>query len=143
MSHDRHLLRATTEQFLLVHDGRIENYDGDLDEYRDWMLKQKAMQITLRREDNKKTKILSPTTAPKPTAQRKALEAKISKLEKKLAQLSESKQVLEEKLSDNQLYTLENAGLLNQLLVEQKNISTEIESIEKSWLEQQEQLESL
>lgn len=143
VSHDRHLLRATTEEFLLVHDGCVENYDGDLDEYRDWMLKQKATQISLRREDNKKTKAISPATAPKSTAQRKALEAKISKLEKKLAQLTEDKQTLEEKLSDNQLYAPENASLLKQLLAEQKNMSAEIESIEKSWLEQQEQLESL
>ena len=39
VSHDRHLLRATTDQFLIVADGRLQPFDGDLDDYRDWLLK--------------------------------------------------------------------------------------------------------
>ena len=41
VSHDRHLLRATTDQFLIVADGRLQPFDGDLDDYRDWLLKSK------------------------------------------------------------------------------------------------------
>ena len=41
VSHDRHLLRATTDQFLLVADGRLQEFDGDLDDYRDWLFKTK------------------------------------------------------------------------------------------------------
>jgi ATP-binding cassette subfamily F protein 3 len=41
VSHDRHLLRATTEQFLIVADGRLEPFDGDLDDYRDWLFRTK------------------------------------------------------------------------------------------------------
>jgi ATP-binding cassette subfamily F protein 3 len=33
VSHDRHLLRAATDQLWLVHDGRVAPFDGDLDEY--------------------------------------------------------------------------------------------------------------
>ena len=39
VSHDRHLLRATTDQFLIVADGTLQAFDGDLDDYRDWLLK--------------------------------------------------------------------------------------------------------
>ena len=39
VSHDRHLLRATTDQFLIVADGTLQPFDGDLDDYRDWLLK--------------------------------------------------------------------------------------------------------
>ena len=39
VSHDRHLLRATTDQFLIVAGGRLRPFDGDLDDYRDWLLK--------------------------------------------------------------------------------------------------------
>ena len=42
VSHDRHLLRATTDQFLLVGQGTVAPFDGDLDDYRDWLLKQAA-----------------------------------------------------------------------------------------------------
>jgi ATP-binding cassette subfamily F protein 3 len=41
VSHDRHLLRATTDQFLIVADGRLQAFDGDLDDYRDWLFKTK------------------------------------------------------------------------------------------------------
>jgi ATP-binding cassette subfamily F protein 3 len=41
VSHDRHLLRATTDQFLIVADGTLQPFDGDLDDYRDWLFKTK------------------------------------------------------------------------------------------------------
>jgi ATP-binding cassette subfamily F protein 3 len=41
VSHDRHLLRATTDQFLIVADGTLQAFDGDLDDYRDWLFKTK------------------------------------------------------------------------------------------------------
>ena len=41
VSHDRHLLRATTDQFLIVADGRLKPFDGDLEDYREWLLKSK------------------------------------------------------------------------------------------------------
>ncbi|HEX2796083.1 MAG TPA: ATP-binding cassette domain-containing protein, partial [Immundisolibacter sp.] len=41
VSHDRHLLRATTEEFMIVADGSLKTFDGDLDDYRDWLFKTK------------------------------------------------------------------------------------------------------
>ncbi|MBC7501119.1 MAG: ATP-binding cassette domain-containing protein, partial [Herminiimonas sp.] len=41
VSHDRHLLRATTDEFIIVADGRLQPFDGDLDDYRDWLFKTK------------------------------------------------------------------------------------------------------
>ena len=41
VSHDRHLLRATTDEFLIVADGGLQPFDGDLDDYRDWLFKTK------------------------------------------------------------------------------------------------------
>ncbi|MDO9217927.1 MAG: ATP-binding cassette domain-containing protein, partial [Lacisediminimonas sp.] len=39
VSHDRHLLRATTDEFMIVADGQLQPFDGDLDDYRDWLFK--------------------------------------------------------------------------------------------------------
>ncbi len=39
VSHDRHLLRATTDQFLIVANGTVQAFDGDLEDYREWLLK--------------------------------------------------------------------------------------------------------
>jgi len=41
VSHDRHLLRATTDQFIIVADGKLQPFDGDLDDYKDWMMQTK------------------------------------------------------------------------------------------------------
>ncbi len=41
VSHDRHLLRATTDQFLIVADGELQPFDGDMDDYRNWLFKTK------------------------------------------------------------------------------------------------------
>ena len=41
VSHDRHLLRATTDQFIIVADGRVSPFDGDLDDYKEWLYKTK------------------------------------------------------------------------------------------------------
>ena len=41
VSHDRHLLRATTDEFLIVSDGQLQPFDGDMDDYRDWLFKTK------------------------------------------------------------------------------------------------------
>ncbi len=45
VSHDRHLLRATTDEFIIVADGRLQPFDGDLDDYRDWLFRSRAQQL--------------------------------------------------------------------------------------------------
>jgi len=37
VSHDRHLLRSTADEFLLVADGKVDSFNGDLDDYRQWL----------------------------------------------------------------------------------------------------------
>ena len=37
VSHDRHLLRSTADEFILVADGKVEPFNGDLDDYRQWL----------------------------------------------------------------------------------------------------------
>jgi ATP-binding cassette, subfamily F, member 3 len=40
VSHDRALLRETCDEFWLVAKGRVEPFDGDLDDYQRWLLEQ-------------------------------------------------------------------------------------------------------
>lgn len=42
VSHDRHLLRTTVDSFWIVADGNVHEFDGDLDDYRDWLAKRVA-----------------------------------------------------------------------------------------------------
>ncbi len=40
VSHDRHLIRATCDSLLIVHNKCIEEFDGSLDDYPRWLSEQ-------------------------------------------------------------------------------------------------------
>ncbi len=44
VSHDRHLLRSTTDDLYLVHDGKVEQFDGDLEDYQQWLVDSQRQQ---------------------------------------------------------------------------------------------------
>ena len=51
VSHDRHLLRTVADQFYVVHAGRVQPFDGDLEDYAQWLARRPArpMRATRRR----------------------------------------------------------------------------------------------
>jgi ATP-binding cassette subfamily F protein 3 len=128
VSHDRHLLRATTEQFLIVADGALRPFDGDLDDYRDWLLKSKVAPEP-RKAAVRKVKPLD----------RKPIEARIKRLEETMARLSAQKASIELRLSDPAVYQDQEA--LRALLLDQAYVAKEMEQVEGEWLEKQAELE--
>jgi len=82
VSHDSHLLRATTDQFLIVADESLTAFDGDLDDYKDWLFKTKLTAKTPQLTDSPAAVKVPPVVA-KPKlaalnpAKRKPIEAKI------------------------------------------------------------------
>jgi ATP-binding cassette subfamily F protein 3 len=131
VSHDRHLLRATTEQFLIVADGALRQFDGDLDDYRDWLLKSKVPP-----EPEKKPVVLKPKAV-----NRKPIEARIKRLEELMARLHARKAEIEARLADSTLYEQQNSESLKNLLSDQAYVAKEIEQVEGEWLEKQAELE--
>ena len=86
VSHDRHLLRATTDQFLIVADGRLQPFDGDLEDYRDWLLKSKL------EKPLEKPAGAAPKKKPPPSSSaRRSLEARIKRLEEMIERLNAKK----------------------------------------------------
>jgi len=137
VSHDRHLLRATTDQFLIVADGRLQPFDGDLDDYRDWLLKSKR---------EKPEAPAAPIAAvkkapPKPAGNRKTLEARIKRLEEMIARLNAQKSSLETRLADTALYQPDAKDALQAVLQDQAYIGKELGLLESEWLEKQALLE--
>jgi ATP-binding cassette, subfamily F, member 3 len=130
VSHDRHLLRATTEKLLIVAGGELREFDGDLDDYRDWLLRRE-----LAPKPEKKKVIVS---KPK-TVNRKPLEARIRRLEELMARLNAQKASIEQKLSDPAVY--QDPEALKALLQDQAYVGKEIEQVEAEWLEKQAGLE--
>jgi ATP-binding cassette subfamily F protein 3 len=131
VSHDRHLLRATTEQFLIVADGALRPFDGDLDDYRDWLLKNKVPP-----DPEKKPVVVKPKAV-----KRKPIEARIKRLEELMARLHARKTEIEARLADSTLYEQQNSESLKTLLSDQAYLTKEIEQVEGEWLEKQAELE--
>jgi ATP-binding cassette subfamily F protein 3 len=118
VSHDRHLLRATTEKLLIVAGGTVREFDGDLDDYRDWLLK---------KAPEKKAVIREKKTTRKPNDQR------IKRLEELMARLTAQKAAIEQKLADPALY--QDPSALSALLSDQAYVAKELEQVEAEWLE--------
>jgi len=127
VSHDRHLLRATTDQLLVVRDGTVQAFDGDLEDYRDSLLKAK---IELPPVKSKRAK--------NPAAP-KNLQARIKRLEETIARLTARKSALEAQLAEPTLY--QDPAAVKALLVDQAYLGKELALVESEWLEKQAELE--
>ena len=130
VSHDRHLLRATTDQFLIVADGRLRPFDGDLDDYRD---------LLLNREKQAPVAKPKPAVKPAPPKNRKGLESRIKRLEETMAKLNARKSEIEVRLGDPAIYQQPDA--LKGALTDQAYVARELEQVEAEWLEKQSELE--
>jgi ATP-binding cassette subfamily F protein 3 len=140
VSHDRHLLRATTEQFLIVADGRLRPFDGDLDDYRDRLLKSKLAKPA-------PAAPIAPAPAGKPSnarqsgASRKNLLARLKRLEELIDRLNAKKAEVEARLADTTLYQSPSRAALDAALADQAHIAKDLVELESEWLEKQAELE--
>ncbi len=142
VSHDRHLLNATCEDFYLVHDGQVEPYVGDLDSYRQWLLQQNTPTETRpssggKAEQRKEQKRKEAELRNKLRPLRNALE----QAEQKLASLDQQLAAIEQQLADSTLYQSDQANKLQTLLQQQGQLNKQREEIESTWFEYSEQLE--
>ncbi|RKP54882.1 ATP-binding cassette domain-containing protein [Pararobbsia silviterrae] len=161
VSHDRHLLRATTDQFLLVAHHALQPFDGDLDDYRDWLLEHAANQRAQAASgnaagdadgsaggassvvDRKEQKRLEAEARQKLAQQRKPLQNKIKKLEAELDTLNDEKTRLDAFVADPASYEAARKAELTEALRKQADVSAKLAQVEADWLDTQEQLEAL
>ncbi|RUT64680.1 ABC transporter ATP-binding protein (plasmid) [Morganella morganii] len=153
VSHDRHLLRSTTDDLYLVHDGQVEPFDGDLDDYQRWLAdSQKQMRQnaepaaengeeknTVTAQDRKEQKRREAEFR----QQTRGLRKESEKLEKTMSRLSDAIAAIEEQLGDSGLYDQSRKAELNTCLQEQAQFKTELEEAEMAWMEIQENLEAM
>ncbi len=153
VSHDRHLLRATTEEFLIVADGGLKAFDGDLDDYRDWLFKTKLGKPTATTEqgetqamaapDRKEQKRLEAEARQRLSTQKKPIETRIKRLEEQMARRNTRRAELESLLADPAMYAESRKEELKAHLFEQATLVKELEQLEGEWLEQQAALEAI
>ncbi|MNG69594.1 putative ABC transporter ATP-binding protein YheS [compost metagenome] len=149
VSHDRHLLRSTTDDLYLVHDGQVEQFEGDLDDYQQWLSdlqKQQAQQDAAPKQDNGNS-----AQARKDQKRREAefrtqtqpLRKQIAKLEQQMDKLGAELATVEEQLADSALYDISRKADLTACLQKQSQAKSALEETEMTWLDAQEQLENL
>ena len=150
ISHDRHLLKNTVDQFFLVDAGRVTAFDGTLKDYENWLTTEKS---------SASTTTDAPPASPNTSASKqekkekrqhaaalrekiKPLNNAIKKLETTIERLNGELKNLEEKLSDSALYDSPN-DTLNTLLKEQATTREALQVAEEAWMEKSEEFESL
>ncbi|GAC1571305.1 MAG: hypothetical protein NVS3B3_24900 [Aquirhabdus sp.] len=169
VSHDRHLLRATTDQFIIVADGKVAPFDGDLDDYKDWLFKTKlaaknsATDAALPKAgskvkiasavapaaavvdtaDRREQKRAEAEARQKLAAQKKPIESRIKRLDEQIAKRSAQKHTVDTRLADPEIYDKDKKKELATLLADQAFYAKELTQLEAEWLEQQEALEQL
>lgn len=146
VSHDRHLLRTVTDKFLLVANGRVVDFDGNLEDYRTWLAEQAKSSSSIsdstnKNDDGQNKKQIRQNSAEKRKLL-KPLQNKLKKLEKQMEELTANKDLLEEKLSDNNIYSEDNKDVLKKILEEQGKVNRELQQVEMDWLEASEELEA-
>ena len=139
ISHDRHLLANNVDQFLLVEEGSIEEFDGDLNDYSLRILK------NLNKSHPRKSSNIKEQT---PGAQRQLEQKKIKQLkteihsaEKRLKRLQEKIADVEGILQSPETYDGDFQDDLHDLIRNQTELKAEIEEVEQIWLNLNEQLE--
>ncbi|MDQ2820908.1 MAG: ATP-binding cassette domain-containing protein [Pseudomonadota bacterium] len=166
VSHDRHLLRATTDQFIIVADGRLQPFDGDLDDYKDWLFQTKLGKgTTVLPAAGKENKTAFPVSEPVAPAApvvdkkeqkrqdaeqrqrtatlRKPLETKVKALETQIAKRNEQKALVDAQLAAPAIYDATNKAKLKTLMADQAYYTKDLAQLEGEWLGLQEQLEAL
>lgn len=152
VSHDRALLRATCDQFVLVANGKAAQFDGDLDDYSAWLNEQRLLEKQVEKQQTQTVAAEKPVKNDR--AQNKAdrqarivarrpLLKELEQLESNIGKWQADKQICDERLNDSELYTTADKTELQNLLKKQAELSSQIEQAEERWLELHEQLEAL
>ena len=147
VAHDRHLLRATTDALWLVADGAVEPFDGDLDDYRDWVLARSRRVAEggapAAAVDRKAQKRAEAELRQRDYARRKPFAEKQARVEREMAELGAEKKQLDDWLASPEAYTEAGKEALKERIARQGDLAWRLARLEAEWLELAEALDRL
>ncbi|CAB3826483.1 MULTISPECIES: ABC-F family ATP-binding cassette domain-containing protein [Achromobacter] len=153
VSHDRHLLRTTVDSFWIVADGAVREFDGDLEDYRDWLAARNAGErAEAAREnaengeavvDRKAQRRAEAEQRQRLSALRKPLEARLAKVETEMEKLRAKLQALDAVIADPDLYSDARRAERQKVMAEHGEHGKRMETLEEQWLELQGSLEEI
>ncbi len=152
VSHDRHLLRSTCDRLILVHDGRVTEYEGDLDDYANLVLEHRkataaAAKPTSQTEattiNRKEERRLEAQERSRIAALKKPLLLKLTAAEKNVTDLTEKLQALDAKIADTEWYRTASQDVVSDTLKERGSVASDLEAAENLWLAITEEIEAI
>jgi ATP-binding cassette subfamily F protein 3 len=137
VSHDRHLIGLVSETFWRVADGRVDPFNGDLDEYAIWLKARgnKADQAASKVRSEAKAEAVKPQVSPKSAGELGKLQKQVETLETRLAELDSQLIHIQEEMVRPELYQSDGGAVLLQLGQQQQKLESERAETEARWLE--------
>ncbi|HEX4583609.1 MAG TPA: ATP-binding cassette domain-containing protein [Burkholderiaceae bacterium] len=147
VSHDRHLLRATTDQLWLVHEARMDLFDGDLDDYAAWVIEQRRAQA---RSEAGASELRHPGEQRRQAAgererlarARRPLQARLDAVEQRMQSVSEEMRDLDARLASEAFYSGDPEPV-SQALKRRAQLDHALRTLEEQWFELQSQLDAI
>lgn len=156
VSHDRHLLEAIADKLWLIDDGNVSEFNGDLNDYQEFLNKKNREykeKLNEKIQKQPKQNLVSEKAKAQTykTKEQKKLEAQkrqslrplklaIEKLEKQMEKIKKSLADIDTTLSDLELYSKE-PEKVEILSIERAKLSDELDECEIAWIEKQDELE--
>lgn len=146
VSHDRHLLRSVTDQFLLVDQGKVSPFNDDLDAYRNWLMQPK-IETTGTVTEPPDNKLLNKKALRQQQAEQRKrlnpLKKEIQTLEQSMQNIEQRIQNIEADLALPDMYQAANRQRMEELSRERAELGGQLQQIEEDWLHKNEELELL
>jgi ATP-binding cassette subfamily F protein 3 len=143
VSHDRSLLASCADRILVVADGRVREFDGDLDDYRQLKLKEGRARDGDARVSRKDERRAAAASRAGLRQRLKPLERQLAAIEARLAQLSREIGEIRDALADPALYESPDATRVAELGRAQARLAEALASAEEDWLHASARLEAL
>ena len=151
VSHDRHLLRSTTDEFMIVADGNISEFDGDLDDYQQWLSDRKAEERQERNEianagaepviDRRAQRRQEAEERQRLSVLKRPLVKELNEIESRLEKIEKRLNELQDAMADENFYNDENRDSRIEQLNEHGQLESQKNELEERWLELNEEIE--
>jgi ATP-binding cassette subfamily F protein 3 len=144
VSHDRALLRETCEQFWLVADGQLTDFDGDLDDYQRWLNERAKAEVRAERNADRANAAPPMSKQDRKAAAAQRLQAaplkkEMDAIDRQLQAFGKERAQLEEELAAGSANGERIAAIGRRL----KAVADWVESAELRWLELGAQVEQI
>lgn len=130
ISHDRHLLRTAVDDFYLVFAKRVQAFDGDLDDYQQWLQSKESKQA-----------VIMDSSSANQYREKRSLQNRLKKIEQTIEQLQRDVAGFEESLADTTLYESAAQEKLATLIRQSTQTKNQLDQAEDDWLQVMQQLE--